>query len=118
MRILSVTGESVPPSKGGSPSDTFERSIITFQSGKETKTLTCTYVRYFEKVLAERGLYDQEKEGVPVNSIAAVLFIEKHPDVAELRHYFNDPDKFAALFEGFSLRAFQDKYGSLFVRQG
>jgi len=113
MKILSVTGESVPPSKGGSPSDTFDRSIVTFEAGKEIKTLTVTYVRYFEKVLAEKGIYDQEKEGVPVNKIAGILFVEKHPDVKEMRHYFNDTDDFLALFEGFSLAEFTRKYGSL-----
>jgi hypothetical protein len=111
MRILSVTGESVPPGKGGSPSDTFERSIVTYQAENETKTLTVTYVRYFEKLLAEQGIYDQEAEGVPVNRIAAVLFLEKHPDVKESRHYFNDFKAFQALFAGFSLSEFKKKYG-------
>ena len=113
MRILSVTGESVPAGKGGSPSDTFERSIVTFEQGKEQKTLTVTYVRYFEKVLAERGIYDQESEGVPVNRIAATLFIERHPDVSEMRHYFNDTEQFLALFEGFNLATWKSKYSSL-----
>jgi hypothetical protein len=110
MKILSVTGESVPPGKGGSPSDTFDRSIVTYQAGGETKTLTVTYVRYFAKQLAEEGIYDQEKEGVPVNRIAAVLFLEKHPDGKFSRHYFNDYAAFRALFEGFSPEAFKARY--------
>jgi hypothetical protein len=113
MKILSVTGESVPPSKGGSPADTFERSIATYEVDGVIKTLTVTYVRYFEKVLAERGIYDQEAAGVPVNRLAAVLFLEKHPEVKESRHYFNDADAFIQLFEGFSLSEFQKRYSQL-----
>jgi hypothetical protein len=110
MRILSVTGENVPPGKGGSPSDTFDRSIVTYQVGGETKTLTVTYVRYFAKQLAEEGIYDQEKEGIPVNRIAAVLFLEKHPNEKISRHYFNDFASFRTLFEGFSPEAYKAKY--------
>ncbi len=113
MKVLSVQGESVPPSKGGSPSDTFERSIATVQHNGATKTVTVTYVRYFEKVLAEQGIYDQEAEGVPVNRLAAVLFLEKHPEAAESRHYFNDTTEFVSLFQGFSLAEFRKKYGEL-----
>jgi len=113
MKILSVTGESVPPGKGGSPSDTFERSIVTLEENGVTRTVTVTYVRYFEKVLAEQGIYDQEAQGVPVNRLAAVLFVEKHPDAKETRHYINDADVFLALFAGFSLNQFQNKYGEL-----
>ncbi|MFY0543921.1 hypothetical protein [Brevibacillus sp. H7] len=113
MKVLSVTGESVPPGKGGSPSDTFERSIATVQQNGETKTVTVTYVRYFEKVLAEQGIYDQEAQGVPVNRLAAVLFLEKHPDAKESRHYFNDSAAFLALFEGFSLSEFQKRHPEL-----
>jgi hypothetical protein len=113
MKVLSVTGESVPPSKGGSPADTFERSIATYEVNGVTKTITVTYVRYFEKVLAERGIYDQEAAGVPVNRLAAVLFLEKHPDVKESRHYFNDTEAFLALFEGFSLDKFTKQYPEL-----
>ena len=113
MKILSITGESVPPGKGGSPSDTFDRSIVTYEEGKETKTLTVTYVRYFEKVLAERGIYNQEEAGVPVNRIAALLFLEKNPQSKESRHYYNDTEEFLRLFEGFSLDSFKQKYGTL-----
>jgi hypothetical protein len=113
MKILSVTGESVPPSKGGSPSDTFERSIATIQENGVTRTVTVTYVRYFEKVLADQGIYDQEAEGVPVNRLAAVLFVEKHPHVKESRHYFNDATEFLSLFEGFSLSDFKNRYAEL-----
>lgn len=113
MKILSVTGESVPASKGGSPSDTFERSTVTYQVEGESRTLTVTYVRYFEKVLAEQGIYDQEQEGVPVNRITALLFIEKHPEATGSRHYFNDTDAFTALFEGFSLAEWKKNYADL-----
>ncbi|WP_019121662.1 hypothetical protein [Brevibacillus massiliensis] len=112
MKILSVTGEQIPPGKGGSPADTFTRSIATYVAGKETKTLTVTYPKYFEKVLAEKGIYDQEAEGVPVNHMAAALFLEKHPDVKTSRQYFNDEASFLALFEGFSLASFKEKYGT------
>lgn len=113
MKILSVTGESVPPGKGGSPADTFDRSIVTYEDGKQTKTLTVTYVRYFAKWLAENGIYDQEQTGIPVNKLAALLFLEKYPDARESRHYINDANAFAALFEGFSLEEFRAKYGHL-----
>lgn len=113
MRILSVTGENVPAGKGGSPSDTFDRSIVTYVQENQTKTLTVTYVRYFEKLLAEQGLYDQEAEGVPVNRIAGVLFLEKYPNEKESRHYFNDAKPFLTLFENFSLSEFKNKYKEL-----
>jgi hypothetical protein len=113
MNIVSVTGESVPPSKGGSPADTFERSIATCEVNGQQKTVTVTYVRYFEKVLAERGIYDQDAEGVPVNRLVAVLFLEKHPDVRESRHYINDTDAFLSLFAGFSLEDFKRKHVGL-----
>ncbi|MBO8164773.1 MAG: hypothetical protein H0Z34_13810 [Brevibacillus sp.] len=111
MKILSVTGENVPPGKGGSPSDTFDRSIVTYQDGDQTKTLTVTYVRYFAKRLAEKGIYDEQQAGVPVNKLAAVLFLEKYPKAKESRHYINDEQVFLALFEGFSLEQFQARYG-------
>nr|WP_238333141.1 hypothetical protein [Brevibacillus laterosporus] len=113
MKILSVTGEGVPAGKGGSPADTFERSVVTYQVGKETKTLTITYVRYFEKLLAQQGLYDQEKEGIPVNQLAATLFLEQHPQSKESRHYFNDGESFTKLFEAFSIEEWREKYSSL-----
>ena len=113
MKILSVTGESVPPGKGGSPADTFDRSIVTYEVGNQTKTLTVTYVRYFAKRLAENGIYDQEQAGIPVNKLAALLFLEKHPDAKESRHYINDEKAFQALFEGFSLEQLKAKYGHL-----
>lgn len=113
MKILSVKGEQVPPGKGGSPSDTFDRSIVTYQEGNETKTQTITYCRYFGKVLAEQGIYDQEQEGIPVNKLAAILFLEKHPDAKETRHYYNDTAEFLKLFEGFSLADYKQKYGAL-----
>lgn len=113
MRILSVTGESLPAGIGGSPEDTFDRSIVTYQQENQTKTLTVTYVRYFEKLLAEQGVYDQEAGGVPVNRIAGVLFLEKHPNEKEGRHYFNDAKPFLELFENFSLDKFKKKYQEL-----
>lgn len=71
MKLISVTGESVAPGKGGSPSDTFDRSIATWEANNEQKTVTVTYCRYFGKVLAERGIYDEETEGVPVMHLVA-----------------------------------------------
>ncbi|MBM7108423.1 hypothetical protein SAM19_01794 [Brevibacillus laterosporus] len=113
MKILSVIGESVPAGKGGSPADTFERSVVIYQVGKETKTLTVTYVRYFEKLLAQQGVYDQEKEGVPVNQIAATLFLEQNPQAKESRHYFNDAESFTTLFTTFSIEKWKERYSSL-----
>ncbi|MGD8191833.1 hypothetical protein ACQCN2_17850 [Brevibacillus ginsengisoli] len=113
MKILSVVGDSLPAGKGGSPSDTFDHSTVTYQVGKDTKTLTVTYVRYFATVLAEKGMYDQEKEGVPVNKLAGLLFLEKFPNAKESRHYFNDEKDFLPLFEGFSLAKFQEKYSNV-----
>ncbi|WNC15617.1 hypothetical protein [Brevibacillus brevis] len=113
MKLISVTGENVPPSKGGSPAETFDRSIATYEENGEQKTLTVTYVRYFAKVLAERGIYDEEAEGVPVHHLVALLFAEKYPNLPEKRHYINDTDSFTALFEGFSLAAFRDRYPGL-----
>lgn len=110
MQILSVVGESLPAGKGGSPSDTFDHSTVTYQVGKETKTLTVTYVRYFATVLAEKGIYDEVKEGVPVNRLAGLLFLEKFPHAKESRHYINDEKPFLALFEGFSLAQLKEKY--------
>lgn len=113
MQILSVTGEQVPAGKGGSPSDTFDRSIATYQAGDATKNMTVTYCRYFGKALAEQGIYDQEQEGVPVNRIAAILFLEQNPDTKEGRQYYNDTAAFLKLFEGFSLAQFKQKYGAV-----
>ncbi|RAT97867.1 hypothetical protein [Brevibacillus sp. Leaf182] len=110
MKLVSVAGESVAPGKGGSPSDTFDRSIATWQENGQEKTITVTYVRYFGKVLAERGIYDQEAEGVPVSHLVATLFLEKHPEVKETRHYINDTEAFVALFEGFSLTKWKERY--------
>lgn len=112
MNILSVEGGSLPAGKGGSPSDTFDESVVTYQVGKETKTLTVTYVRYFQSVLAEQGIYDHEKEGIPLYKIVALLYLEKHPNSKESRHYYNDTKHFLQLFEGFSVQAFKDKYSS------
>ncbi|HZG15736.1 MAG TPA: hypothetical protein VE710_12025 [Candidatus Bathyarchaeia archaeon] len=118
MKILSVIGENVPAGKGGSPSDTFDRSIATYQVNGVTKTLTVTYVRYFERQLAEEGFYDQEKEGVPVNRIVSLLFLEKHPEGKTGRHYYNDFASFKNLFEGFSIEVFKHKYKEVtFVAQ-
>ncbi|NRR19763.1 hypothetical protein [Brevibacillus sp. MS2.2] len=110
MKLVSVAGESVAPGKGGSPSDTFDRSIATWQENGQEKTITVTYVRYFGKVLAERGIYDQEAEGVPVSHLVATLFLEKHPEAKETRHYINDTEDFVALFEGFSLTKWKERY--------
>lgn len=110
MKLISVAGESVAPGKGGSPSDTFDRSIATWQDNGEQKTITVTYVRYFGKVLAERGIYDQETEGVPVSHLVATLFEEKHPGAKENRHYINNTEDFVALFEDFSLAKWKERY--------
>lgn len=110
MKLISVAGESVAPSKGGSPAETFDRSIATWNVNGQETTLTVTYVRYFEKVLAERGIYDQEAEGVPVNHLVALLFQEKNPHLVEKRHYINDTDDFLALFDGFSLAEWKERY--------
>ncbi|WP_429843402.1 hypothetical protein [Brevibacillus sp. FIR094] len=110
MKLISVAGESVAPGKGGSPSDTFDRSISTWQENGQEKTITVTYVRYFGKVLAERGIYDQEAEGVPVSHLVAPLYLEKHPEAKETRHYINDTEDFVALFEGFSLTKWKERY--------
>ena len=113
MKLISVTGENVPPSKGGSPADTFDRSIATWEADGKQKTITVTYVRYFAKVLAEQGVYDQDKEGVPVNRLAAVLFAEKYPQAQGSRHYINSADEFLALFEGFSLEKWKQRYPAI-----
>ncbi|MGN7472252.1 hypothetical protein [Brevibacillus sp. SAFN-007a] len=112
MKLISVTGESVAPGKGGSPSDTFDRSIATWEDNGQQKTVTVTYCRYFGKVLAERGIYDQEAEGIPVTHLVAPLFEEKYPGQKETRHYINDTESFVALFEGFSLSQWKERYGS------
>lgn len=114
MKLISVTGENVPPSKGGSPADTFDRSIATWEVDGKQKTVTVTYVRYFAKVLAEQGVYDQEAEGVPVNHLVAVLFTEKYPEAKESRHYINNADEFLALFADFSLAKWQERYPGVF----
>lgn len=113
MKILSVAGESVPPSKGGSPADTFERSLVTYEKEGQQKTVTVTYVRYFEKVLASEGIYDQEAEGVPVNRLAGLLYLEHHGETRENRHYINDTEDFVKLFDGFSLGQLKAKYPHL-----
>lgn len=113
MQILSVEGGSLPAGKGGSPSDTFDHSTVTYQVGKVTKTLTVTYVRYLATVLAEKGIYDETQEGIPVNKIAGLLFLEKNPDAKESRHYFNDEKPFLLLFEGFTIGKFKEKYSNL-----
>ncbi|MFD2368530.1 hypothetical protein ACFSO0_00670 [Brevibacillus sp. GCM10020057] len=115
MKLISITGENVPPSKGGSPAETFDRSIVTWEENGQQKTLTVTYVRYFAKVLAERGIYDEAAEKVPVNHLAALLFAEKYPNTPEKRHYINDTETFLALFEGFSLAAYMERYPGLIV---
>jgi len=115
MKWISITGESVPPSKGGSPAETFDRSTVTWEENGQQMALTVTYVRYFAKVLAERGIYDQEAEGVPVHHLAALLFAEKHPNTPEKRHYINDTEAFLALFEGFSLAAYKKRYPGFIV---
>ncbi|NRQ56305.1 hypothetical protein [Brevibacillus sp. HD1.4A] len=112
MKLISVTGESVAPGKGGSPSDTFDRSIATWEANNQQKTVTVTYCRYFGKVLAERGIYDEEAEGVPVMHLVAPLFVEKNPEQRETRHYINDTESFVSLFAGFSLAAWKDRYAS------
>lgn len=113
MKLISVRGENVPPSKGGSPAETFDRSIATWEENGQQKSVTVTYVRYFAKVLAERGIYDQEAEGVPVSHLAALLFLEKYPNLPEKRHYINDTESFAALFENFSLAKYMERYPGL-----
>nr|WP_289142483.1 hypothetical protein [uncultured Brevibacillus sp.] len=110
MKLISVTGESVPPGKGGSPSDTFDRSIAIWEENGKQKTVTVTYVRYFGKVLAERGIYDQEAESIPVSHLVAVLFEEKHPGIKENRHYINNTDEFVELFADFSLAKWKERY--------
>lgn len=110
MKLISVMGESVAPGKGGSPSDTFDRSIATWEDNGKQRTVTVTYVRYFGKVLTERGIYDQEAQEVPISHLTAVLFAEKHPGFQENRHYINDTEEFVALFDGFSLSAWRDRY--------
>jgi|HigsolmetaAR205D_1030408.scaffolds.fasta_scaffold20966_2 hypothetical protein len=110
MKLISVAGENCPPSKGGSPADTFDRSMATWEENGKQKTVTVTYVRYFAKVLAEKGVYDEEAEGVPVNHLAAVLYAEKHPQARESRHYINDTEEFLALFADFSLASLQKRY--------
>jgi hypothetical protein len=118
MKVLSVTGENVAPGKGGSPSDTFDRSIATYEASGVTKTLTITYVRYFARQLAEEGIYDQDKEGIPVSHIASLLFLEKHPDVKSARHYYNDFSAFKALFADFSADAFKARYKDVAFANG
>lgn len=115
MKLISVTGESVPPSKGGSPAETFDRSIATWEENGQQKTLTVTYVRYFGKVLAEKGIYDQEAEGVLVHHLVALLFAEKNPNLPEKRHYINNTESFLALFEDFSLAACMERYPGLII---
>lgn len=115
MKLISIAGESVPPGKGGSPSDTFDRSIATWEENGQQKTVTVTYVRYFGKVLAEREIYDQEAEGVPVTHLVAVLFVEKHPEIKENRHYINDAEQFVALFADFSLSKWKERYPGVTV---
>nr|WP_280207366.1 hypothetical protein [Brevibacillus sp. AY1] len=110
MKLISVTGEQVPASKGGSPADTFDRSIATWEVEGKQKTTTVTYVRYFAKVLAEQGVYDQEAQGVPVSHLVAVLYKEKYPQAVESRHYINNTADFLALFADFSLAAFKERY--------
>ena len=114
MKLISVTGENVPPSKGGSPADTFDRSIATWEVDGKQKTVTVTYVRYFAKVLAEQGVYDEEAEGVPVNHLVAVLYMEKHPQAAGSRHYINSAEGFLALFADFSLARWKERYPGIF----
>ncbi|WP_421617097.1 hypothetical protein ACAF76_018235 [Brevibacillus sp. TJ4] len=115
MKLISVTGENVPPSKGGSPADTFDRSIATWEADGKQKTITVTYVRYFAKVLAEQGIYDQEAQGVPVSHLVAVLYVEKYPQAQGSRHYINSTEEFLSLFEGFSLAALMERYPGITI---
>ncbi|MGG1662303.1 hypothetical protein [Brevibacillus sp. NRS-1366] len=115
MKLISIAGESVPPGKGGSPSDTFDRSIATWEENGQQKTVTVTYVRYFGKVLAERGIYDQEAEGVPVHHLVAALFEEKYAEIKENRHYINDTEQFVGLFDDFSLSKWKERYPGVMV---
>lgn len=110
MKIRSVNGMSLPPGKGGSPSDTFDSSTATYEIDGATKTMTVTYVRYFARQLAAEGIYDEEQSGIPVNQLASVLFLEKYPNEQLGRQYFNDFAKFKTLFEGVTAEAFRAKY--------
>ncbi|MED1950111.1 hypothetical protein [Brevibacillus centrosporus] len=115
MKLISISGENVPPSKGGSPAETFDRSIATWEENGQQTTLTVTYVRYFAKVLAERGIYDQEAEGIPVTHLVALLFADKYPNLPEKRHYINNTEDFLALFEDFSLAKWKERYPGIIV---
>ncbi|GAA4725855.1 hypothetical protein [Brevibacillus fulvus] len=113
MKILSAAGETIPPGKLGSPQDSFTRSIATYERGGQIRTLTVTYPLYFEKLLAEQGIYDQQSDGVPVNQITAVLVLEQHPDFSESRFYLSDAAVFLQLFSGFSLADWKNRHAEL-----
>ncbi|WP_232697560.1 hypothetical protein [Brevibacillus daliensis] len=117
MKFISITGEALPTTKGNSPSDTFDKSVVTYQTGSEIKTLTVTYVRYFAKVLQETNIYDEAREGVPVNRLVALLFLEKKPEVKESRHYINDMEVIHELFADFKLDDYLQKYAGLLVKE-
>ncbi|EGL81672.1 hypothetical protein CathTA2_2858 [Caldalkalibacillus thermarum TA2.A1] len=99
MKIYKCSGFEYEKALPTTMEDQFNESEVVYDHLGEKRTLTVTYVRYFDTYVQEKGIYDPEQTGIPFYHLVALLVLMKyHGFVNAQRLYFNDTKKFLNAF--------------------
>src|SRR5690625_4913784 len=100
MKIFQSSGFEYEKAMPASPEDLFNESEVVYEYEGKKRTLTVTYVRYFDTYLAENNIYDADQTGVSFYEVAALLILMKNEGyVAGQRLYYSDTEQFMAAFD-------------------
>lgn len=96
--------------------DFFNRSEVTFEKDGRERTLTITYVQYFEEFMSEFTPFRQDplfeigSREVAFKDIVAAACLLNQPDFSERKRVFvSSKTEFLSLFNGFDFNKLPDR---------
>ncbi|MDQ0340323.1 hypothetical protein J2S00_003132 [Caldalkalibacillus uzonensis] len=99
MKIYHCSGFECEKALPTTMEDQFNESEVVYDHLGEKRTLTVTYVRYFDTYVQENNIYDAGQTGVPFYHLVALLVLMKHHGFVDARRlYYNDTKKFLKAF--------------------
>jgi hypothetical protein len=106
MKILKLKGYELEKSKSNTPEEFFNRSEIVYLDGREEKTFSVLYLRYFEEKIAEftpfenDPIFTTESSDVYFRDVAAFVCLINNPDFKKRRRvYMNSFEEFSTCFQ-------------------
>lgn len=123
MNVKVCEGVELEKTSKTSPEDSFNRSVITFETDERERTFHLLYLRFFEKEMSDFTPFDEDpiftigNRDVRLKDVAALVTVIQNPDYQlRKRLYLNDKAKFTSLFQDIDFGEVKKIFESLEAR--